>query len=717
MPRNQFRITVFLATLLCTTMALADSFDRTFVYEAETELAHEIGYLDASGWAASVSNQNSGYLVFGPYATNWGTGAGKAVFRLMTDNTTSNNLAIAKLEIHCHNSDRTIASHDILRGDFSSPLQYQEFELWFDLAPCVSEQMEVRLRWLDRAFMNIDKVTVYIDDFSAGEPAIKNLSLSSITHVSTLVRRAVEGLGFGTYDPVASQLRRDGPNTGDLIFVGRHYMAWIDQTGFYGKMNALWLLNGATGNSLEFLHAEPSTNRPINFLGVAEDGNGTWLPGYSGAEHFELPHEIPEPEEDPNGNGQCDTDESCQGTSCVRRICNWYSINEADAVTDNDIPLWTACNNNRIAWARKLAATVNELTPSSLKLAYRAPITKETDAARDGIRDGDRCHQNMLFTDGVRRPVYLHLGYILYGDRNYFDRTYQFENPAGNPGFGDEVWSVIGGIVLSKLPATQPTKATLFHTVRPDDITITGPVLPYTFPANQWTARIPPVLPVQDEPWSWAGTSLSWSARGRASRGDSIKLESLGPSDNDGNGFCACYAHGGMEIGGGVLNRGISIPIGGGTRSIETTRRISFPSDFILPFVYEAEGSQLAKAIGRQEADGWSANTATDSQGYLIYGPYADYWGDGPMTAVFRMLIDVTTTGGNVATIEVYDSTSNTVIASRTIARSAFIQSFMYQNFPLDFSLNGRLRHQIETRLKWHDTSYLRVDRVSIFDR
>lgn len=717
MLRKTTHVIVLLFVFAFATRALADSFDRTFVYEAETDLGHEIGYFDAAGWAANVSSQNAGYLVFGPYATNWGAGAGKAVFRLMIDNTTSNNVAVARIEVHCHNSDRTIAFHEVLRGDFAAPLQYQDFDLWFDLTLCASEQMEVRLRWLDRAFMNIDRVTVYVDDFSAGEPVIKNFSLSSTAHVNTLVRRAIEGLGFGTYDPVASQVRRDGPNAGDVIFVGRYYIAWIDQTGFYGKMNALWLLNGASGDSLAFLHEDRSTNRPISFLGVAEDGNGTWLPGYSGAEHFELPHEFAEPEEDPNGNGLCDTDESCQGSNCVRKICNWYSINEAAAVTDTDLPLWTSCGKNRTAWARKLAPVVNEQTSSSLRLVYKAPITKETDAARDGVRDGDRCHQHMLFSDGVRRPVYLHLGYVLYGDRNYFDRTYQLENPAGNPGFGDEIWSVIGGIVISKIPATQPTKAKLFHTVRPDNISVTGPVFPYVFPADQWTIRVPPFVPVQDEGWSWAGTSLSWSARGRASRGDSIKLEYLGPSDNDGAGFCACYDHGGMEIGGGVLNRGISIPIAGGTRSIETTRRFRFPSDYVLPFVYEAEDGQLGKLIGRQESDGWSANTVADSQGYLIFGPYADYWGDGPMTAVFRMMIDVITTGGNVATIEIYDSTTNAIIASRAIARSSFLQPFMYQDFALDFTLDGRLGHQMETRIKWHDIAYLKVDRVSIFDR
>ncbi len=707
---------VSLALLLPIQVA-AQSFDRSFVYEAETQLSHGMGYAHRSGWAANTAAHTRGHLVYGPYATNWGSGAGKAVFRLMIDNNSANNRAVAALEVNCATSDRVIARQEILRGDFSSPLVYQDFELWFDLQSCANQRMEVRLDWYAQAYMNVDKVTVYLDDYAAGQPPVKNFTQSSDAHVQSLVQRALAGLGFGTYDPVTSRLRRDGPNANDLVFVGKHYMAWIDQTGFYGKLNGLWLLNGATGSALAFLHEESPSRRPVSFLGVAEDGNGAWMPGYSGAEHYELPHEIPEPDEDPNGNGQCDTNESCTGSACVKTICNWYSVNEAAPVTDSDVPHWTACSRNRMAWARKNAPLVQDETATSLRLVYAAPITKEADAGKDGAHEGDRCHQDVLFADGIRRPVFLRLGYVLHGDKPFFDRTYQFDNPAGNPAFGQEVWSVIGGLVLSKLPATQPAKSGLFNTVRPDQHSISGPVAPYTFPADRWTARQGATPANQDEVWGWLGTSLSWSARGRASLGDSLKMESLGPIDNDDTGFCLCKVHGGMEIGGGVLHRGISLPIAGGTRSIETTRRISFPAEYTLPFVYEAESSALYKLVGRRDGDGWSANTAADVPGSLIYGPYAAHWGSGAMRAVFRMMVDAITTGGTVVTIEVYDATAGQIIASQAVARSRFSQPFMYQDISLDFSLSGRLGHSIETRVYWHDISYVKVDKVSVFDR
>ncbi|MCP3061127.1 hypothetical protein LXT21_20305 [Myxococcus sp. K38C18041901] len=704
-----------LAILTLPSRVLAESFDRVFTYEAETELHHAVGQADGDGWSANTASPTRGTLVHGPYATNWGAGAGQAVFRVMIDDNTADNVPVAVLDVFCHDSNRVLVSKEVLRRDFNQPLTYQDFTLWFDLQPCADQRMEVRLHWLARAYLNIDKVTVRLDDFTPGEPQVLNFTRSSPAHVKTLVRRALQGLGFGTYEPPPATPRRDGPNAGDLVFVGRHYLAWIDQTGFYGKMNALWLLNGAEADALGFVHEEPTTRRPVSFLGVAEDGNGAWLPGYSGAEHYELPHEFPEPGEDRNGNGQCDTNEACTGSACVRTICNWYSLNEAAAVTDPNVPHWTACARNRMAWARRVRPTLQEEGETSLRLVYEAPITKESDGGRDGATDGDLCHQDYLFADGIRRPVFLRLGYVLHADRPFFDRTYQLDNPAGNPAFGQEVWSVIGGLVLSKLPASQPAKAALFHTVRPELRDVSGPVPPYTFPAGQWTAR--PAKATADEAWGWLATPISWSARGRASYGDSLKLELLGPADNDDTGFCLCNTHGGMEIGGGVLHRGVSLPIEGGTRTLETTRRISFPSEHALPFVHEAEGESLFKLVGRGEADGWSANTAEDPPGWLIHGPYASHWGDGPKTAVFRLMVDSVVTGGNVVSLDVYDATAGQVIAKRVLSRAAFTQPFMFHDFSLGFSLDGRLGHAIETRVYWHDISYVKVDRISVTDR
>jgi hypothetical protein len=685
-----------------------DSFDSTFVYEAEQALSHQIGSANGDGWAASTA-LSAGHLAYGPYATTWGQGGGKAVFRLMIDNRSADNVRVLTVDVYDADMNEILATRDIRRQEFDAALTYQDFELWFELRARVGHRMETRVYWHDTAYIKLDKVTVHVDGLQPGLPRLYNLSASSDTRATALMDRAIRGLGFNS-------AAFDGPNAGDLVFVGKYYMAWIDQTGFEGKMNALWVLNGAAGDALDFVHVEPLTNRPVSFLGVAEDGDGRWLAGYRGAEHFEVPHEVPEPGEDPNGNGQCDVSESCSGTACERSICNWYSMNEAAPVTDPDVPNWSSCNANRMTWARKTVPEVETQSGRSLTLVYEGPLVKGADAAKDGAYDGDNCHRDYLFPDGVRRKVYLRVGYVLHGDRDYFDRTYQFRNPAGNPSLGDEAWSLIGGLVITKYPSTQPHKEALFHTVRPDkELSVGGK----TYAAGKWTMRERLQTGENaDDVWAWLATPISWSARGRYSRGDSLRMEHLGPSDNDDVGFCICRVHGGFEIGGGVLHRDQSPPIGPGSLSIEAIRRISLPSLHNPPFVYETESLQLSKHVGRQDADGWSANTAWDPAGRLLHGPYATTWGAGPMTAVFRMMVDnVSADQYVVATLDVYDATANQVLASRQIRRNQFSTPLTYADFSLDFNLQGRSGHAIETRIWWNDISYLKVDKVTLFDR
>jgi len=80
-------------------------------------------------------------------------------------------------------------------------------------------------------------------------PLIHDFSGTTQARARLLVRRALDGLGFDA--------AHGGPVPGDRVFVGRHYLAWIDQTGFYGKINGLWLLNGMGGEQLDFALADP----------------------------------------------------------------------------------------------------------------------------------------------------------------------------------------------------------------------------------------------------------------------------------------------------------------------------------------------------------------------------------------------------------------------------------------------------------------------------
>ena len=128
-----------------------------------------------------------------------------------------------------------------------------------DVTPCehlgqrsrvvhVCDAGEVRLRTEEEACAIdlencIEGIPTRIVD---GLPRIHDFSGADPARVNDMVRQALNGLGM-------SGIR--GPQSNDRIFVGLWYMAWIDETGFYGKMNGLWGLNGIA-SSLDFVLIE-----------------------------------------------------------------------------------------------------------------------------------------------------------------------------------------------------------------------------------------------------------------------------------------------------------------------------------------------------------------------------------------------------------------------------------------------------------------------------
>jgi hypothetical protein len=521
-------------------------------------------------------------------------------------------------------------------------------------------------------------------------PVIHNHTDSSIAHVADLVRAAASGLGF----PEGSE---QSPNPGDRFFVGRFYMAWIDQTGFYGKMNGLWRLNGESGGDLDFV-LKDGGGRPVNFLIVGELGDGSWAPGYRGAEHVEFPSRTPEAYDDPD----------CASVDW----CNQYGLAEAAPITDPDIPWWSACNAGAPAWTDLFSPVVEEAVEGGIKLVYEGPLVKEADG--DGTWDGDECHRDWLFPDGVRRRVFLRVGYELFGDRDYFDRTMQIRNPEGNPPF-DGPMSLIGGFVMTGWPDPHPLKKlNLF--LRPELRDVTDEMHGIVLHAGQWNGHdYPPTA--GDEVFAWLDQPFSMSVSNEYVTGRSATISHVGPDDNADVGICLCRVHGAIEMGGGLIHGGVSLPIDGGASTGEARRRLALPgSGSGVPevHVYEAE-SDLEHAVGRADGDGWSAGTADDEPGHMAYGPYAADWGGGLATAVFDLMVDDNASdNGLVVTLDVYDATGDRVLVSREVRRRDFTDTMTYQGFSLEADLSGCAGHTMETRVYWHDIAYVRLDKVTV---
>jgi hypothetical protein len=528
------------------------------------------------------------------------------------------------------------------------------------------------------------------EDLFSGLPEVHNLGGAPVQRVRELIGEAIASLGFDG---------PDGPQIEDRFVVGNHYLAWIDETGFYGKMNGLWWLEGEAEN-LDFAGRD-TLGRPVSLFIVGEDGRGRWPEGYPGAEHIEFPSRIPEPDDDPD---------------CANRDwCNQYGLNEANDITDPDIPWWSSCNTDlRMSWTDAVEPIeISRLDGGGLRLVYEGRLVKIADG--DGQWDGDQCFADWLFEDQVRRPVYLRVGYELHPDEPWFDRVMQFRNPENNPSFEGPL-SLIGGFVISDWPNPHYMKA-VHRFVRPIQRDIEDPYEDQVLTANEWTPRSSEPIG-HDQIFAWLGQPFNLSGVDEFITGWTARMSHLGASDNDDTGFCLCEVHGGLELGGGLIHGGISLPIGAGEMSTEARRRLQFGGPLWRPIsrrVYQAE-SDLNHGVGRQEGDGWAASTTDDAAGHMVFGPYATDWGDGPLQVVFDLMVDNNTSDDfEVVNLDIFDATTNEVLASRPVHRDEFLGTFVYQDFDVEVDLRGRANHSMESRVFWRDISYVRVDKVTVF--
>jgi hypothetical protein len=520
-----------------------------------------------------------------------------------------------------------------------------------------------------------------------GFPLIHNHSHASRAHILVLVRRALDGLGF---DPASGE----GPNHRDRVFIGDHYVAWIDQTGFHGKMNGLWALDGA-GDALDFIVAD-ADGRPVNVFVPGEDGEGTWPKSYKGAEHVEFPNRVVE-----------------TGDSCGGDWCNQYSLDEAPRLDNPRIQHWTACNAGAIGFDALYEPTVVQTIAGGIKLVYEGRLVKEADG--DGNYDGDHCHEDYLFPDGVRRPVYLRLGYELRGTTADIERTMQLYNPPGNPTLAGDM-SLIGGFVMTGWPAPHYLKRfQRFWRPETREVNLRWGDADVLLRPGVWN-DLSALVPVdRDVLIGWIDQPVSVSATAGYGPGIATTLAHVGPVDNADVGACLCTVHGGLELGGGLVHAGISLPIAAGQATPEGRRRLTLYTTGAGPTVHgqTLEAETLAHAIGHLDTDGWAASTAGDVAGHLVYGPYATDWGGGSAQVAFHLLVDNNTAANDVVvTIEVNDATADRILSSRLVRRHEFRAAHQYQRFTIDVDLTGRAGHRMETRVFWHDVSFVKLDKV-----
>lgn len=137
---------------------LNGGYDR--IWEAEgPNLYHQIGRADGEGWSASTPIDPVAYLVYGPYVTDIPVGENVAVFKMLVDNNTADNLMVIRLDVYDATAGTVLAQRDITRLQFTSTFHYEFFSLPF-LNTVAGHQMEFRIYWNKVSYVNVDRVFV-----------------------------------------------------------------------------------------------------------------------------------------------------------------------------------------------------------------------------------------------------------------------------------------------------------------------------------------------------------------------------------------------------------------------------------------------------------------------------------------------------------------------------------------------------------------------------
>jgi hypothetical protein len=130
----------------------------SLVFQAETQLNHQVGRKEGDGWSVRVGDPPNRFLSYGPYATAVPAGTRTATYRLMLDNVNAANDRLLSLDVFDANSGRVLASRSLRRKEFSKAFQYQDFDL--DFTASTGQRLEFRTYWHGGAYVRQDYVRV-----------------------------------------------------------------------------------------------------------------------------------------------------------------------------------------------------------------------------------------------------------------------------------------------------------------------------------------------------------------------------------------------------------------------------------------------------------------------------------------------------------------------------------------------------------------------------
>lgn len=116
---------------MSTTLDLVSDFAPAKYLGASSSLLHQIGNIGPSSSWEAPSSAGSGWLTYGPYASQFTAGSYSAQFSLMVDDTSADDLNVATFDVYDSGTNRVIVSRPVTRHEFLAPLSTQTFAVPF----------------------------------------------------------------------------------------------------------------------------------------------------------------------------------------------------------------------------------------------------------------------------------------------------------------------------------------------------------------------------------------------------------------------------------------------------------------------------------------------------------------------------------------------------------------------------------------------------------
>jgi hypothetical protein len=508
-------------------------------------------------------------------------------------------------------------------------------------------------------------------------------SLQKREAIIALVTRARDGLGFPS---------REGPRFGDYVFINKYYLAWIDNTGYYGKLNGLWTLNGANKTSnLDFTLVERSldeTLRPISLLLPGEDGEGEWPETYNGAEHYEMPRY--------NQNG----DHSAQA-----------GLREANHFGPTAPNTWTECinsNSQPSRWDEPMGESQVTMDGNRIVFSNRAPLKIVAK-----FNDTYDCGAQFPFNNGEPGEMEIYTDYVMSSDNAKIVRNYQLTNESRHDYVSQTgVDKLIGGLILTDWP--RPHYLKQYHKWKAwDDGTLAPSNIAYDgsdYSADHIEVRASGNLVLSTDQYLRAGNNIA-----------------ITQDDGFGDvGICLCRVHGGFELGGSVL-AGLNLPGGRKAESPIHSRTISLMgyenadhtsanNEAQFLGIKAGEFSNEQFDLGIQQGNQLIAEPRSDGNdsGFLYYKNYISMPENSVGQVAFYMAIAPTSPGqpnDKIVTIDLLHNQQ--IIARKELRRKDFFsKDGQLQRFTLDFATSAP--GNIEPRIEWHNQAVTKVGGVAL---